>query len=507
MRILINSREMKECDTNTISHFQVPSLVLMERAALGVVEAAEAFGMDWTKTLIVCGVGNNGGDGAAVARMLWQKGCDVSIFLAGQEEKASPEMKQQLAIARQYQIPVLTEMPKKTYTLVVDALLGIGLSREVTGEFRDIIEEMNRIEGQKLAIDIPSGISGDDGQVLGCGFWADLTVTFAYAKTGLMLYPGCTYAGCVEVKDIGIDKASWLQREPSVYSPEPKDLSLLPKRRPRTNKGSYGHVLVIAGQPGMSGAAFFSGKAAAVTGCGLVKIMTAEENRSILQQQLPEAVLDTWNKEASEQELVAKLEQQLGWADAVVIGPGLGTGDTGAMLLKAVLQMAASPLVIDADALNILSGNLKLLDSFQGTAIVTPHLGEMARLTGQAVEDLQKDLLGNAVRFAKEHRVICVLKDARTVTALPEGVSYINTSGNHGMATAGSGDVLTGILAGLLAQGLDSDTAAPLGVYLHGMAGDTARQKTGCYGMLATDIIEGIRSVTRDASEPARKER
>lgn len=227
--------------------------------------------------------------------------------------------------------------------------------------------------------------------------------------------------------------------------------------------------------------------------------MTAEENRSILQQQLPEAVLDTWEKEASKNHILAKLERNLRWADAVVIGPGLGTGEMAAMLLRAVLHMAVSPLVIDADALNILSGNLELLSSFSGTAIVTPHLGEMARLTGQPVEELQKDLLGNGIMFAREYDVICILKDAKTVTALPDGASYINTSGNNGMATAGSGDVLTGVLAGLLAQGLEGDLAAPLGVYLHGLAGDDARKKTGCYGMLATDIIEGIRSVTKDA--------
>lgn len=499
MKILVNSWEMKQCDRNTICHFKVPSLVLMERAAIGVVEAIETFEVDCSKTLIVCGMGNNGGDGAALARLIRQKGWEAVILLAGREEDASKEMKQQLAIARQYQIPILTEMPKETYTLVVDALFGIGLSREVTGEFRTLIEEMNQMKGEKLAIDIPSGISADDGQVLGCGFLADLTVTFAYLKTGLILYPGCTYAGHVEVKDIGIDKNSWMQQEPSLYAFEPKDLSLLPKRRPRTNKGSYGHVLVIAGQPGMSGAAFFSGKAAAVTGCGLVKIMTAEENRSILQQQLPEAVLDTWEKETSKNHIWAKLERNLRWADAVVIGPGLGTGEMAAMLLRAVLHMAVSPLVIDADALNILSGNLELLSSFSGTAIVTPHLGEMARLTGQPVEELQKDLLGNGIMFAREYDVICVLKDAKTVTALPDGASYINTSGNNGMATAGSGDVLTGVLAGLLAQGLEGDLAAPLGVYLHGLAGDDARKKTGCYGMLATDIIEGIRSVTKDA--------
>ncbi len=512
MQILVNSREMKECDHNTITHFQMPSLVLMERAALGVWEEIKNRGLDCSKVLVACGLGNNGGDGLAVARLLHQAGAGVTILLDWKEERASEETKHQFEIVRKYGIPVTTELPRQDYTLVIDALFGIGLAREVTGRFREWLEALNECSGYKLAIDIPSGISGDNGQVLGCGFRADLTVTFAYAKTGLLLHPGLEYAGDVVVKDIGIDESSWLLKQPLAYAPERADLSRLPERKPCSNKGTFGHVLVIAGKRNMSGAAFFSGKAAAVTGCGLVKIFTEDSNRVILQQQFPEAILETWSREelgtggisesrgreeAGADGFSVKLEKSLRWADAVVLGPGLGTEGTAGRIVKEALTMASVPVILDADALNLMAEDPKILEKASGKAIITPHLGEMGRLTGQKVQEIRQNITSIARNYAKEHNVICICKDARTVTALPEGRYYINTSGNQGMATAGAGDVLTGVLAGLIAQGMAMEEAAPLGVFLHGLAGDAIREETGCYGMLATDIIEGIRRVTR----------
>lgn len=514
MRIIANSREMKQWDLYTISHFKMPSMVLMERAALGVVEELAARKVDCSKTLVACGMGNNGGDGLAVARLLHQRGYQVTVLLTGNEEKASEETRQQLAIVRQYGILTVTELLEETYTLVVDALFGIGLSRELAGEYRMLVEELNRMEGEKLAIDMPSGVDGNNGQVLGCAFRADLTVTFAYEKIGLLLYPGNVYAGEVAVKEIGIGTESRAELSPSVYAFEQTDLHLLPQRNSHSNKGSYGHVLVVAGRKNMSGAAFFSAKAAAVTGCGLVKIMTAEENRVILQQQFPEAVLDAWTKDDQNRktfqdgqrkdgfwsdDFLRRLKENLLWADAVVVGPGLGTDESAKEITEAVLGMASSPVILDADALNIVSKDPAMLRDFSGEAIVTPHLGEMARLVQISIQNLQKDMIRAASAFADAYQVICVLKDERTVTALPEGICYLNTSGNHGMATGGAGDVLTGILAGLVAQGLKAREAAPLGVYLHGLSGDEARKRTGCYSMLATDMIEGIKEITKQA--------
>lgn len=504
MRILVDSQEMKQCDACTMEYFKMPSMVLMERAALSVVEEIEKRKIDTEKCLVVCGLGNNGGDGLAIARMLFLKGCDVTVVCDMAEEKATEQAKAQYAILKQYQIPVipnlssLSEADRTSYTLIVDAIFGVGLSRAIQGFWKSEIEVLNEMTGFKLAVDIPSGVNGDDGQIMGCAFRADLTVTFAYAKKGLLLYPGYRYAGKLVVTDIGIEAHSWRDRKPAAFAYEETDLQLLPKRKAHSNKGTYGRVLVIAGKHNMAGAAFFSSKAAAVTGCGLVKILTEECNRTIIQQLFPEGILDTWIRaEIEDNSFFSKLKQCLDWADAVVLGPGLGTGAEAARIVTAVLQMAVSPVIIDADALNILAKEPQALKEFRGEAIVTPHLGEMARLSGNSVEEIKQNIITVAGTFAKEYNVVCVLKDARTITALPDGVHYINTSGNQGMATAGSGDVLTGIIAGLIAQGMHVYEAASFGAYLHGMAGDIMVEETGYYSMLATDIIEGIKRITR----------
>ncbi len=493
MRILVNSKEMKECDNCAIEGFGVPSLVLMERAALSVVEEILKEAVKRERCLVVCGLGNNGGDGLAIARLLYQKGSRVTVFCDMKKDKATPETLRQYEILCRYGIPVVDAMPEGDFDIIIDAIFGIGLSRAVEGRWRELIERLNEKKGYKISVDIPSGIRADTGQVLGCAFRADLTVTFAYEKVGLLLSPGALYSGRVAVADIGIGKDSWQERKPSAFAYEKTDVRLLPKRHAFSNKGSYGKVLVIAGKKNMVGAAYFSAKAAAMTGCGLVKILTAEENRVILQGRLPEAVLETWEEQTEE-----KFLETLQWADVVVAGPGLGTDTAVGILLKQLLEESGKPLILDADALNIIAKEPKLLEGHGRTIIITPHLGEMSRLTGKTIEELKEDLPGEALAFARAHNVICVLKDARTVTAFPDGTFYINTSGNNGMSTAGAGDVLTGVIASLIAQGMTPDKAASFGVFLHGMAGDAAALEKGCYSMLASDILGGIRQVTKN---------
>ena len=505
MRILVNSQEMKQCDTNTIERLHVPSMVLMERAALGVVEEICRRKIDRSRCLVVCGLGNNGGDGMAVARLLHQRGSDVTVVCDWKQEKATEQTRAQYAMLEAYQIPVVpcvAEIPKvgtwhesRPYTLIVDAIFGIGLSREVEGHWREEIELLNAMEGYKAAVDIPSGIHADDGRLMGCAFRADLTVTFAYEKTGLLLYPGCEYAGETVVRDIGIDRHSWLGVRPTAYAYEASDRNRMPMRRAHSNKGTYGKVLVVAGKHNMAGAAYFSGKAAAVTGCGLVKLLTAETNRTILQQLLPEAILETWT---AGEDLSRKIEACVSWADIIVLGPGLGTDSAAEAIVTEVLKHATQPIIIDADALNILAKDLQPLKAYRGKAILTPHMGEMARLTGKTILKLSSSMAASAAALAKECHAVCVLKDARTVTALSDGTYYINTSGNNGMSTAGAGDVLTGIIAGLVAQGMPVEEAAPFGVYLHGMAGDVMVEETGYYSMTASDIIEGIRRTIKE---------
>ncbi len=514
MRILVDSAQMKQCDRNTIEHFGIPSLVLMERAALGVTEEierrlgayrakADLGGSGWARpraytALVACGFGNNGGDGLAVARMLWQKGYAVTVVMPPEMKRMSEETKVQRGILEKYQIPLCSQMPEGEFDVVVDALFGIGLTRELTGEYREYVKEMNGKQGLKVAVDIPSGIHGDTGAVMGIGFQADVTVTFAFAKPGLMLFPGAGYAGEVKVWEIGIDRHSFLTEEPDLFCLEPEDMAGIPARRTRTNKGSYGKVLTIAGQKNMAGAAFLSAKASYLTGAGLVKVMTPEENRVILQQLLPEAILETY-ADASE-----NLHDSLAWASVIVAGPGLGTGAKAEALIQEVLERAKVPLILDADGLNIVAKHQCWLRGAKGTVIVTPHLGEMARLTGKSVPSIQESMIGIAREFAQENQVICVLKDARTVTALPDGRAWVNASGNNGMATAGAGDVLTGIISGLAAQGMDPQRAAPMGVYLHGLAGDVQAAGQGRYGLMAQDILAGIARVMADVPDSGR---
>lgn len=495
MNILVDSRQMKDCDNHTIHYFGIPSLVLMERAALGVTEEIEKNVQTESKVLLVCGIGNNGGDGLAVARMLWQKGHQVTAVMIGDWKKVSEETKRQMEICQAYQIGIQREIPKESFDVVVDALFGIGLSRALEGKYFEAVEQMNCINAYKVAVDIPSGIHADTGAVMGIAFHADVTVTFAFPKLGLRLYPGAEYAGEVLVKEIGIGKEKILEEKTVCYEAEPKDLMKIPKRKDYSNKGTFGKVLVAAGHKNMAGAAFFSGKAAYVTGAGLVKIMTEESNRSILQQLLPEAVLETYEPE---QELEEALKNNMEWADVIVAGPGIGTEETSEKIIKVILEHAKVPVILDADGLNIAANHMEWLKECKTTVIVTPHLGEMERMTKKSIFDIQKQLLQVAREFAERYNVICILKDARTITALPDGTVYVNTSGNNGMATAGAGDVLTGVLAGLIAQNMEPGSAAPIGVYMHGKGADAVLTQTGNYGMMAQDIIEGVRQVMKE---------
>ena len=337
------------------------------------------------------------------------------------------------------------------------------------------------------------------GAVMGAGFYADMTVTFAFAKLGLMLFPGAEYAGEVVVKEIGIDRCSFLAVKPNNFCLDFGDLCEIPCRKMHSNKGSYGKVLTIAGQKNMAGASYLSAKASYLTGAGLVKVVTPEENRIILQQLLPEAILETYG------DALDNLEKVLSWASVIVAGPGLGMGANAKHIVKKVLQSATVPVILDADGLNLVADNPQWLKEAKGTVIVTPHLGEMARLIHEDVQVIQNRLLETAKEFAENYEVICVLKDARTVTAVPGGFAWVNDSGNNGMATAGSGDVLTGVLAGLIAQGMEPQYAASMGVYLHGLAGDVQTKERGAYGLMAQDILEGIARVLAEFSRQGKE--
>ena len=493
MIYLPTGEQMRRADLYTIEEIGVPSMVLMERAALEVVRCMEEEQLDFRKVLVVCGSGNNGGDGYAIARLLHLKGHDVTIFFAGNSQKRSEENAQQAKIAAHYEIPVITNLGTEEYSVIIDALFGTGLKREVTGHYREVLCSVNQMAGKKVAVDLPSGIHDTTGARMGIAFCADLTVAIAFPKRGLFLQEGNVCAGKILTGDIGISSETFSEGTVT-FGYEKQDLFLgFPKRKKNSHKGSYGKVLMIAGSKGMSGAAYLSAKAAYAVGAGLVQIYTHEENRVILQQLLPEAIITTYNTFDSEQ-----LEKLIQWADLIGIGCGLGKSDTAERVMQYTLKRALVPCVVDADGINILSKHMEWIEETNALIVLTPHMKEMSRMLQCSVKELIEQRMEKLHAFVERYKVVCVLKDARTLVAKEHQNTYLNLSGNAAMAKAGSGDVLAGVIVGILAQQCEPYTSACLGVFLHGLAGDMARDKKGAYSVLASDLVAEISSVLKN---------
>lgn len=505
MKKIVTCSRMKALDAATIQEKGVPSCVLMERAALKTVEELKkGFPLEAHKerVLVVCGSGNNGGDGIAIARILHLEGIWADYYLAGSVEHMTEETKQQYRIAVNYQVRRVHNPKWDEYTTIVDAIFGVGLARPVEGRYKEIIRRMNQADAWKVAVDIPSGVDGDTGRELGIAFRADLTVTFAYRKRGLCFYPGRMYAGRTVVVDIGIYGAE--QAEDCTCHLEWSDLRLLPERVAYGNKGTFGKVLVVAGTEGMCGAAFLSASAALAGGAGMVQIQTVEENRIPLQTLLPEAMVTCGFTEESNRKC-------FDWCDVLVIGPGLGVSGRSRERAEWFLKNAADdgkPVILDADGLNLLALHPEWKSCLSKRVTVTPHLGEMGRLAGKNIGQIQHRIAETAQEFAADTGAVCVLKDACTVVADKDGRTYLNLSGNPGMATAGSGDVLTGVLAAVQCMYLNQETLKPdegmcaaLGVYLHACSGDLAAKKVGTRGMTARDIVRMLPEVLRKLSE------
>lgn len=504
MEYVLTAAEMKKCDEAAIKEYGIESLVLMERAALQTARAIiERYGTD-IYVGVMAGSGNNGGDGIAVARILHEEGIRAEINLIGEASKLTSETAVQLETAKKLNIPIHYGVEHTLYDVIVDALFGIGLSRDVEGRFRKAVEAVNASKAAVVAVDIPSGVNTDDGSIMGCAVKADMTVTFAYRKLGLMLYPGAACAGEVVCVPIGIPKAVTANKRTGVVTFTDADTDLrFPARNPAGNKGTFGKVLLIAGSRNMGGACYLAALAAYRTGAGMVRIFTASENREALLKKLPEAIVDTYVDDGEamfSDEEVTSLAAAMEWADVIAIGPGISVSDKAKRILEIVLEHGRSPMVADADALNLLAQEEKLLRRFEfgrkkndSDVIFTPHLGEFSRLLKCPVAEIKKDLLSYCKSFTKKYDVSLICKDARTVVMKRGKLTYLNASGNDGMATAGSGDVLTGITAGFLAQGYDGFEAAVMGTYAHGLAGDIAREKTSAHYIMAQDIIQSLK--------------
>ncbi|MBQ4537025.1 MAG: NAD(P)H-hydrate dehydratase [Lachnospiraceae bacterium] len=492
MKYVVTASQMKLYDTNTIDKIGIPGMVLMERAALRVFEVIDGrvqpCDKEKQKVLILAGTGNNGADGIALARLLSEAGYRVEVWGLGNPDKASSQWKEQVNILTHYSVNFGGKPLQEEYTIVVDALFGVGLCREVSDEYAEALAFCNAQNALKVAVDMPSGIDTDTGAVLGCAFKADVTVTFGFVKRGLLMHPGCEYAGEVVVADIGISERSFFGEEPDMFLYDEPLEQLLPKRANGGNKGTFGKVLLIAGSLNMAGAAVLSARAAYRAGAGMVKVLTVPENREIIQRTVPEALLGTY----------ADLEASLEWADVIGIGPGLGINAEARDVLEKVICHSNLPILIDADGLNLLAESEDMTETLaiQGERgrciILTPHVGELSRLTRTEIRELKTNLPEYTVQYSRKQHAIIVAKDARSFVAKEDRPVFINTKGNSGMATAGSGDVLAGCILGLMAQQMDGFEAACVGVYAHALAGDKVAFEKGEYGCMAGDIADAI---------------
>jgi len=495
MKYIVTKKEMQAIDAYAIDKMGIPAAVLMERAALAIVEEVERLNTSKGRILVVVEGGNNGGDGLAAARILMERGYLVDVYYVAGFSKTTKQFQIQQDIMFNMGVRLRKAIPNKEYSVIVDGIFGVGLSRNVDGPQKKAIDTLNQMSGIKVAIDIPSGIDATTGDIWGAAFKADYTITFGLKKLGMFFSDGIDYCGKIIRKDIGFPEQAIKAVKPKIYAYDDSDINKLPKRIDNSNKGTYGRVAVIAGSKNMSGAAFLCSKAAYSTGVGLVKIYTHESNRTILQSQLPEAVMMTYNDYEG---ALSCIEDAMKWATVIVVGPGLGVDSTSERMLYELLMNTEVPLVLDADALNILSNNIELLEASSAPVIMTPHMMEMSRLIQKEVTAITKDRFNIAKQFAKKMGVTLVLKDAKSIVTNGAEQTYMSLAGNNGMSTGGSGDVLAGIIAGMLAGGLSLAEAAMMGTYIHCLAGDKAAEKKGRYAMLASDIVAGLGEVMRD---------
>ena len=505
---IVTGTQMQALDRRTITEARIPSSVLMERAGEGIVSHLERhYGPVRGKTItILCGKGNNGGDGLVVARLLHRRRARIHVVLLTPLTDLSRDtaaMYRQLvrvagrtAIAR-FQSVDQARLLLASSDVLVDALLGTGLSSVVTGAYSEVIEVINSAGKPVIAVDIPSGLHADSGAILGRAIRATLTVTLGLPKLGLYVGAGIDQAGAVRVVDIGIPPAyvDAIESRTLLLTSESAFQSL-PERVPSSHKGTFGHAGILAGSVGKTGAAALAAKAALRVGAGLVTVATPSSVNDILEAKLLEAMTMPLPETKARTLARSGLDRVVAFIQArtaIAVGPGLSTHPETVELVQSLMKHLDRPSVLDADALNALAGRASLMTECKTPPILTPHPGEMARLEVDATaQSVNTDRIGTARRFARERGVFIVLKGARTVIARPDGLVAICPTGNPGMATAGTGDVLTGMIVGLLAQRVPAWEAACAASYFHGLAGDLAAQQLGQPGMLAGDLIAQI---------------
>jgi len=522
---VVTAAEMRQIDQDTIEGIGIPGIVLMETAGSAIVRAIERHYPNCQRIGILAGKGNNGGDGIVIARQLAHAGRDVHLFLVSPVESFTGEAHINLQIAKNLGLRI-EEIPgakavrmdgsvegwnmwMANCELRVDAIFGTGLRGTVRGAIANVINAINRLPTPILSVDLPSGLDADTGNALGTCVQAERTVTIGLPKRGVLVHPGAELAGHLEVVDIGFPQQVVDSQNIKVnWTTAAQAAEWIPPRPPASYKGSYGRVLVVAGSTGMTGAAALASEAALRTGAGLVTLATPKHLNAILEGLLPEVMTlplpETEAGSLGTSATSAILEFAEKTTSVLAIGPGLSQHpETVALVHRLVRENREQGLglrmVIDADGLNALAqatlGGVAIRQSLLQLGkevVLTPHPGEMARLTNTAVSTLETDRIRTAQQFASEYGVTLVFKGAPTVTGHPNGDVWLNSTGNPGMATGGMGDVLTGIIAGLMAQGVSSERAAVLGVYLHGLAGDIAAEAVGMHGLIASDVLKVV---------------
>ncbi|MCL0049687.1 NAD(P)H-hydrate dehydratase [Peptococcaceae bacterium] len=499
---------MRKIDRITIDEYGIPGVVLMENAGRKVAEivCTELGGCVCGKVIAVfVGKGNNGGDGLVAARHLLNRGADVRIFLLANPDEIKGDAAINFAIFKKMSKNIyhvyqqngvnIVKVSLLNTDLIIDAIYGTGFRGKVNEKVSRIIQLINDSNVPVVSVDIPSGLEADTGRLSNICVKADTTVTFGLPKLGLVIEKGLDVVGKLKVVDISIPKALLNSVDLNKHILDSDMIrSWIPKRKLDAHKGNFGRVLIVAGSKGMTGAALLTAKACLRAGAGLVTLAVPEQIHSIVSAKAPEIMtyplLGTEEGTVSEgalQEILDKVDNDK--IDVLAVGPGLSLNDETITLVTGLLKKIKIPLILDADGLNALAENPEILKDSTAPIVITPHPGEMARLLGASTAEVQQKRLDITMRYAKEWGVTLLLKGARTLIASPDGMLYINSTGNPGMATAGSGDVLAGIITGFVAQGLSMHHAAAAGAYLHGMAGDKGSAELGQNALMAGDVL------------------
>lgn len=514
---ILTAAQMKEIDRRAIAELGIPGTVLMENAGIRVVEvlARAVEGFEAADVVVVAGKGNNGGDGFVVARHLHNMGLRPSVLLLASKDEVKGDAAVNLSIAGNMGIPIAEVVSPEDWKhhrkalaradLIVDALFGTGLTKPVEGLQARVIGDINAAPGFKAAVDIPSGLSSDTSRVIGPAVRADLTVTLAAPKIAHVLPPSEEYIGRLFVAPIGIPPALFDDPGLKVALVDRGDvLRFFAARRPDTHKGTYGHVLVVAGSRGKTGAASLAAKAALKMGAGLVTVATPESCLPMIARSMDELMTEPLAETPGgtiSGKGLARILDLLKGKDALLLGPGISTHPETAKFVLALLPRVRIPMVIDADALNIVASKPDVLAALCAQAVLTPHPGEFARLTGLTTKAILEDRLGTATSFAMSYKAYLVLKGHRTLVACPDGCIHVNSTGNPGMATGGSGDVLGGMIASQIAQERDVEAATVSAVYAHGLAGDIGAEALGEKALTAGDLIKFLPKALRDLEE------